>query len=72
MSLEILRPDGTQVIFHDDDTITYTKHTLEQCDGCEQYKPKAFGIGYAGLGSDSIVLWLCGECVELQSGKSAP
>ena len=67
--IEILKPDGTHVIFHDDDTITYTRHTLEQCDGCEKYRPKSTGVSYQGLDSSDIVLWLCAECVELNSGK---
>ena len=61
--LRLIKPDGTDIIFHRDDSVTVGKQPrrMEQCDNCENYTPEAMGTAFRD-DKNEVILWFCHLC----------
>jgi hypothetical protein len=65
--LRLIKPDGTDITFHADDTVTIVKQPrrMEQCDICLKLALEAEGIAYRNDQQETIT-WLCHKCAASQ------
>jgi hypothetical protein len=64
--LRLIKPDGTDITFHADDTVTIVKQPrrMEQCDNCSKYGLESEGIAYPDDHAE-VIMWFCSKCIVL-------
>ena len=63
--LRLIKPDGTDITIHRDDSVTIVKQPrrMEQCDTCSKYALEAEGSAFTD-DKNEVILWFCHVCLR--------
>ena len=61
--LRLIKPDGTDITIHRDDSVTLAKQArrMEQCDNCVKDALEAEGSAFRD-DKNEVILWFCHVC----------